>query len=205
MNKIKYKKFYLATTNKSKVERLAKIFRWISKDIYIEKIPESVNVEETEKTLEKNSLKKALAYSGIYRRPIISLDSGIFIDKEELDPVKIKRNALGNEKESNLTEEQISLKMQDYYRDIARKHGGTVEFYFKDVYTVLHPNGTYKQVAAVRHYDLTSIAKGKLTQFQLRTLYISKATGKRPFEQTEEDEMKELEPIIVGIKKLIDY
>ena len=71
------------------------------------KIPESVNVEETEKPLRK-FFEKALAIAE-YRRPIISLDSGIFIDKEELDPVKIK-GMLGNEKESNLTEEQISLK-----------------------------------------------------------------------------------------------
>ena len=199
----KYKKFYLATTNKAKVERMMKIFRWISSDIRLDMVSTMADVEETEPTLEGNSLKKALAYKGKYTRPVISLDSGVFIDGEEIDPVKVKRNALHGEPESKFTEEQISQKIQNYYRDIAKKHGGRADFYFKDVYTILFPDGTHKQVAPVRHYILTTIAKGPLTQFPLRALYISKATGKRPFDQTEDDEKNELKPVVKAIKELI--
>jgi len=57
--------------------------------------------------------------------------------------------------------------------------------------------------SAVRRYTLTTIAKGPLTEFPLKSLYFSKATGKRPFEQTEEDEQLELKPVREAILKLI--
>lgn len=207
VNSLKYRKFYLATTNRSKIERMTKIFRWISEEIgeeiKLEAVPELIDVDETEPTLEENSLKKALAYKGKYQLPIISLDSGMFIDNEEIDSVKIKRNALEGTDESKLTEDEIYQKMLKYYQKIAEKHGGKADFYFKDVYTILFPDGSRKQTSSVRHCTLTAIPKGYVPQFPIRSLYISKATGKRPAEQTEEDEKKEFRPICDAIVKLI--
>jgi inosine/xanthosine triphosphate pyrophosphatase family protein len=204
---LKYKKFYFASGNRSKIARLRRIFRWISEEIgenlRLEAVPEQIEVDENEATLEGNSLKKALVYKGKYDIPVISLDSGIFIKEEEIDPVKVKRNALHGEPETKFTKKEISQKVHAYYQDIARKHGGEVDFYFKDVYTILWPDGSHRQASAVRRYTLTTIAKGPLTEFPLKSLYFSKATGKRPFEQTEEDEQLELKPVREAILKLI--
>ena len=206
-NSLKYKKFYFASSNRSKKARLRRIFRWISEEIdekiRLEAAPELIEVDENETTLEGNSLKKALAYKGKYDIPVISLDTGIFIEKEKIDPVKVKRNALHGQPETKFTKKKISQKVRAYYQDMARKHGGELDFYFKDVYTILYPDGNYRQASAIRRYTLTTIAKGPLTEFPLKSLYFSKATGKRPFEQTEEDEKLELKPVRNAIMRLI--
>jgi hypothetical protein len=195
--------FYFATTNAAKLERTRLIFSWISDDLDVESVPDEIDVEENEPTLEGNSLKKVMAYNGRYGVPVIALDSGVFIEGEALDPVKTKRNALHGEPESKFTKEEVFQKMLDYYIGIAKRRGGTVDFYFKDAYTILYPDGRYKQASPVRHYTLTTVVKGPLTAFPLRSLYISKTTGKRPFDQTEEEDKKELEPVVSAMRELI--
>jgi inosine/xanthosine triphosphate pyrophosphatase family protein len=44
---MKYKKIYLASSNKQKLERLKKLFTKIDKDVIVETYPDLIDIEET--------------------------------------------------------------------------------------------------------------------------------------------------------------
>jgi len=198
------KKVYIATSNNSKLERFKKIFKWISPEIIVEKVPDFVEVDETEDSLEKNSTKKVLPYKRKTDAPIISVDTGIFIEGENINSVIPKRNVIGEISEKDLSEEETAKMMQDFYTGIAKKHGGSVDLELIDVFTVLFPNGEMKQEKSVREYVLHDKPKSKLDPyFPLRSIYTSKKTGKSADESSEEDEEIELLPQIESLRNLL--
>ena len=97
--------------------------------------------------------------------------------------------------------------MKNFYINLAKKYGGQKEFYFEDGWTVLFPDGNYKQAKYKRECLLTDELKGELDiYFPIRSLYIIKATGKRVFEQTEKEYFKEFASQVDAFKKLFkDY
>ncbi|OGF29989.1 hypothetical protein A2466_02545 [Candidatus Falkowbacteria bacterium RIFOXYC2_FULL_34_220] len=191
------KKIYLGTGNKSKIERLEKIFKYVNPDIKIEQVPEVVDVpEESDNGLE-NSKQKVLAYHGKYDYPVVSCDTSVFFEGEDFDPTHVKRVALGGEDESGFSQREIAEKIKDFYIDIARKYGGRKEFYFEDAWTILFPNGEIKQLKYRREYIMTDKLQGELDiYFPMRSLYLVKATGRDIFNQTEEEWKKEFQPQI---------
>ncbi len=196
-------KMYFASTNKSKLRRLQKLFSKISPSVKVEIVPDLVDVEENGKDVLENSLQKVLPYKNKYDCPVIAGDTAVVFDGEDFDPTHVRRVCLKGEDEKNLTQRQIAEKMKDFYINIAKKYGGAKEFYYEDGWAVLFPDGNYKQIKNKREYILTDKLQGDLDiYFPMRCLYLSKASGKNVFEQTEEDYFKEFEPQISALTKL---
>ena len=57
---MKYKKYYFATGNKQKLQRLKEIFSVIDSSIDIEEVPDLVDVEENRETAELNAVQKIM-------------------------------------------------------------------------------------------------------------------------------------------------
>jgi len=91
------KKIFLASNNKSKKERIEKIFKHLGLKIKV-RSPKDLKIEipkiKEDGTLLENAQEKAKAYQGKVDMPILAMDTGFFVDGENVDPVKVKRNAL---------------------------------------------------------------------------------------------------------------
>lgn len=82
--------------------------------------------------------------------------------------------------------------MVEFYREKARAAGGKIDFYYRDAWAVLFPDGTIKTREYRREYILTDEHNGELNiHAPMRGLYISKVTGKRAFESNHEDYLRE--------------
>jgi leucyl-tRNA synthetase len=200
-----FKKIYFATGNKSKLKRLQKLFKKINPKIKIEQVPDYVDVVEDGKDAWENSLKKAKPYQGKYDLPVLSMDTAVFFSNEDkVDPLAPKRSCLGGVDEKDLSQEEIAEKALEFYKSIAQKNGGEKEFYYEDFWTILYPNGEYQQSKNRREYILTDQEAGDLDiYFPMKNLYYSKVSGKRFFENTNEDYFKEFASQINALKELV--
>ncbi len=138
------KKIFLATNNEGKVERFKNLIKnfdseveiYTPKDFGLEKI----NPEENGKTLAENAEIKACVYLGKVDMPIISNDTGFYVEGEGLIDAP-KRMALQNTHEEHLTKEQIADTLLIFWKGIAKKHGGKVNAVWVEEFVLLNPNG----------------------------------------------------------------
>ncbi len=198
------KKIYFATGNDAKLKRVKKILAKIAPDLKVEKVPDYVEVEEDGKDAFENSFKKVIPYKGKYDIPVISMDTAVFFDGEDINPLEPKRSALKNIDESKLSQEEICQKMLDFYKNIAQKNNGQKEFYYEDYWTILYPDGIHQQVKNKRDYVLTREELSKVDiYFPMRSLYYSQVTGKSADQTNEEDYFKEFENVSRALKTLL--
>lgn len=200
------KKIFLATNNAGKVERFKNLIKnagleteiYTPKDFGLEKI----NPEESGKTLAENAEIKARAYLGKVDMPIISNDTGFFVEDEGLVDAP-KRVAIDNTNEENLTKEQIAESLLTFWKGIATKHGGRVDAAWIEEFVLLNPDGEKRTSQSRREVILTDKEFGNAhTQLPVRALYISKTTGKPAVQHTHEEEILEMKPVIDALFKL---
>ena len=183
----------LATSNQAKVARICFLLEGVvecftPKDLRIQEI----DVEEGTDIAE-NARRKALAYSRATGFPVLGMDTGFVIEGEDLDSACIRRNALVGRDESTMTAEEIAFTMVGYYGAIALRHGGTVPAYSDDAFAVVYPDGHIREARGQRPVTLTAVPDSPLNiRMPLRSMYIVGPTGKRPSQQTEDDERIEL-------------
>ena len=203
----KYDKILLATNNLSKKERVEKLLKSVGIKTEV-LIPKDLDIEivesQEEGDLFENAKEKAQLYRDKTDLPILGLDSGFFIDNEEIDPVKVKRNALQGRPEKELKQEEIAGLLLEYYRNIAKKRGGKVDAYWRDACALSLPDGTIQAADNKREVLLTDEVKGEVNiYFPVRSLYKSKTTGKYTAEETEKEELLELQPFTNSLMKLL--
>lgn len=176
------KEIYIGTGNPAKFETTKEYIDQLGLDIVVEMVPEVFDVIEDGKDLKENSLLKAKAYEGKFDVPVLTNDSAIFFDRdiEEIqDPVKVKRNALKGMDEKDLSKEEIGKMMFDYYKELARKYGGSIDVEMRGSYTLMMPNGEYFQDENIRKYRLTDRDLEEFnTHFPLKSLLVSARTNK---------------------------
>lgn len=195
----------IATTNTAKVVRVRKLTHHFNlKIVTLDDLSiEHVDVQEGS-DVRKNSEMKALAYRAFTDLPILANDTAFYINGELLDPAKVRRNALGNMDEKNLTQDQRAEAFLSFYKTIASRRGGAVPAYWEDIYSLSLPNGETHSEQSRRDVILTDVARGKVDPFApMRCLYIVKVTGKYVADETEEEEALELKPVQNAIENLL--
>lgn len=122
-------KIFLATQNEGKSERYKNLIVGTGLDIYAYTPKdlglENLEIEENGKTLAENAEIKARAYFEKVDMPILANDSGLWVKGEGLIDAP-KRRALGKAEEKNLTKEEISINLLEFWKGIAKKHSGRV-------------------------------------------------------------------------------
>ncbi|MDO8583585.1 MAG: non-canonical purine NTP pyrophosphatase [bacterium] len=198
-------KILLATNNQSKIARV----RMLLKDADVEFVTtsdvglESIEVEEGS-DIRENAKNKALAYRGKTELPIIGMDSALVIPGEDLDPARVKRNALGDRDEATMTQQEIRDAMILFYQTIVKRHGEPVGAYWEDVSALVMPDGTVTIESGQRPIVITGEIHGPVNDFYpLRSMYQVAATGKYPIEQTPEEEWVELAPFREALERLL--
>ncbi len=199
-------KVLFASNNKGKLARMQRLIK--ETELNIELVtPADLEITDTEvvegeNDLALNAKKKAEHFAKYTDLPVLADDTGFFIDGEELDPVTVKRNALGEIKEKELTVEEVGAKMVEYYAEIAKKRGGEVEAEWRNVLCLIMNEQTFT-AEGIRPVILTDKAVGEYDPYlPVRALYKAKATGKYALTHNEEEEMQELKPITVAIEKV---
>ncbi|MGM0482479.1 MAG: non-canonical purine NTP pyrophosphatase [Patescibacteria group bacterium] len=204
-----YKEVLLASNNPGKRSRVQSLLDAEGLGIKV-LTPKDLGIKEEEvlesaKDLFKNAEKKALAYKGKTELPVLAGDTGFYIKGESLDPTKVKRNAVSEEDEKKLSKEQISRKMVRFYTDIAKKHGGEAEAYWKDAWVLMTPEGDVKKISNKREVVLTAKRKGKVDHnFPLRGLYRHRPSGKHIRGGGHEDS-KDLSSVKSALRGLLSY
>jgi len=197
-------KVLLATTNTAKIARLRKLMKETTVEFFM---PTDLDLPVCEieegSDIAQNARAKALAYLGQTDFPILGMDSAFVIPGVELDPAKVKRNALVDREESSMTREEIARAILDFYCALVTEHGGRLPAYWEEVLALVFSNGTIKEARAKRPVILTTEIHGEVNPyFPLRSLYIVGATGKYVCEQSPEEEAMELRPIREALREL---
>ena len=150
-------KILLATNNKAKIERFRKLINYIDSSIEVflpsELGIDSIDVEENGKTLMENALLKAQAYFGKTNIAILSNDTGFYVEGEGFIDAP-KRKALEGLNKNDLTEEEVSAHILNFWKAIARKNGGKVDAVWIEAFVVLYPNGEVKKAESRREIIL---------------------------------------------------
>ncbi|MCD5375475.1 class I tRNA ligase family protein, partial [Candidatus Gracilibacteria bacterium] len=206
-----YSKIYFATGNTSKIERAQKLMSKLDSKVVIEKYTDIIDVEETAKTSLECALQKLEVYKGKdIDAPIAVADTSVHFENADFDfePTKVKRTALelAGKKESDLSVEEVAELMISYYQERAKEAGGKLNYHYVDSWAVLYPNGETKTFEYRREYTLTDTREGELKPyFPMSSLYISKYTGKRLHESTDEDFFVEFAGQMEAFVELFGY
>src|SRR3989338_1970588 len=191
------KRLFLGTHNRAKIERFKNLLSTTGLELEIY-TPEDLNlknveVQENGKTLAENAELKARAYLGKVDMPILANDTGFWVEGEGLVDAP-KRKALGKTDEKQLTKEEIAKALLEFWRSIAKKHGGKVDAAWIEAFALLDPDGTMHTAESKREVILTDQIFGEAhVQMPVRALYISKATSKPGIQHTAEKEIFELQ------------
>ena len=193
-------KILLATNNGGKIERFKNLLKQIDSTIELctpkELDIDIIDVEENGATLAENAELKARAYFGRVDMPILSNDTGFYVKGEGFVDAP-KRKALGKTSEHNLTQEEITERLLNFWKGVATKHGGKVDAAWIETFVVIYPDGSVEKADSRREIILTDQEFGKAhPQMPVRALYYSKTTNKPSIQHTKEEEMLELKPII---------
>lgn len=201
------KKIFLATNNHGKIERFKNLLNQIDNDLEIytpqDLDIEPLDIEENGETLSENAIIKARAYFGKVDMPILSNDTGFFVEGEGLVQAP-KRIALGETDEHTLTKEQIAEMLLDFWKGVATKYGGKVDAAWIEVFAVVDTDGSIKTADSRREIVLTNQEFGKAhLQMPVRALYYSKTTNKPAILHTAEEEILEMKPVIDALIKVL--
>ncbi len=201
------KDILIATNNKGKVERYTRLIKQTGLDIVIH-TPESLGVDvgeiiESGATLAENALIKAKAYVGKVDMPILANDTGFYVEGEGFVATP-KRTALQGDNEADLSEEEVSKRLLQFWQNIATKHGGKVDAAWPEVFVLIDTDGTIHTAESRREVILTNTVFGTPhLHMPVRALYISKETNKPAVLHTKEDEIVEMKPVIDALKTLL--
>ncbi len=201
-------KVLLATNNGGKIERFRKLINYIDPNIELfspdELGIETLDTEENGTTLMDNAILKAQAYLGKVDFPIISNDTGFYVEGDGFTDVP-KRKALEGIDEQNLSPEEISKQLLNFWKGVATRHGGQVDAAWIEAFALVHPNGEVKKIESRREVVLTNQEFGTPhIHMPVRCLYYSKTTGKPAIQHTQEDEITEMGPVIEALKKILN-
>jgi len=201
------RKILLGTHNKGKIERFKNLLASTGLDIEAYTPNDlglgNIDPEENGKTLAENAEIKARAYFGKVAMPILTNDTGFWVAGEGFVATP-KRTALGETDEKNLTEKEIAKAMFEFWRAIARKHGGRVDAAWVEAFAVLDLDGTLHTAESRREVILTDQVFGEPhPQMPLRGLYISKITMKPSILHTKEEELREMKPLIDALLRVL--
>lgn len=200
-------KIFLGTHNEGKIERFKNLIAstGLVVEIYTPKDfgLEGIEAEENGKTLAENAEIKARAYFGKINIPILTNDTGFWVKGEGLIDAP-KRKALGETDEKILTKEEIALILLEFWKNIARKHGGKVDAAWVESFALLDPDGKLHISESRREVILTDKEFGKAhIQMPVRALYISKLTNKPAIQHDKEEEFLELKPVTDALFKVL--
>lgn len=201
------KKIFLGTKNEGKIERFKNLIAstGLVIEIYTPKDfgLEDIEAEENGRTLTENAEIKARAYFGKVNMPILTNDTGFWVKGEGLIDAP-KRKALGETDEKILTKEGIALALLEFWKNIARKHGGKVDAAWVESFVLLDPDGKLHISESRREVILTDKEFGKAhIQMPVRALYISKLTNKPAIQHDKEEEFLELKPVTDALFKVL--
>jgi inosine/xanthosine triphosphate pyrophosphatase family protein len=202
-------KVFLATNNEGKVERYKNLIQSIdaSAEVYTphDLHLDAIDVTENGKTLAENARLKANAYFGKVDMPILSNDTGFYVEGDGFVDAP-KRIALGEADEKSLSKEQIAEKLLNFWKEVATRHGGKVDAAWVDSFVALYPNGEMKEAEARREVVLTNTELGTPhMQMPVRALYYSKITNKPAAQHSPEEELLEMKPISDALVKVLGY
>lgn len=200
------KKILLASNNKGKIERFKHLISKAVPEIEIITPTElglvEIDVVEDGVTLAENAEKKSRAYFGHTDIPILANDTGFWLETEGFVDAP-KRFALGNKNEAELTKEDISKIVLEFWKTKAFDAGGVVDGAWIEAFFLLNPDGTSKTSHSRREIILTGEEYGvPPLQMPVRALYISKTTNKPAIQHTHEEELEEMLPVINALKEL---
>jgi XTP/dITP diphosphohydrolase len=201
------KKVFIATFNEGKIQRFKKLIDRTGLEVEVytpaDLDLEDPNIEETGTSLAENAEIKARAFFGKVAMPILSNDTGFWVEGEGLVQTP-KRSAFGTRNENSMSKEEAAKRILDFWKEIAGKYGGQVNAAWIEAFFLLDPDGKVHQTESRREVILTNQEFGEPhIQLPIRALYISRASGKPALQQSEEEDLLELQPVTDALHDIL--
>lgn len=197
----------LASNNDAKAERLSRLVAYVDPRFSMS-LPSKFGltpceVNETGATLLENAILKASAYTGMTNLPVLSNDTGFFVEGEGF-VLAPKRESLQGADTTVLTKDEIASRMRAFWKSIATKHGGEVNAAWLEAFVVRYPDGQIVTAESRRDVILTNQELGPAhPEFPVRALYYSVVTGKPAALHTPEQEHQEMVPVIEALRVVL--
>jgi inosine/xanthosine triphosphate pyrophosphatase family protein len=197
-----------ATHNKDKVDRLQRIVSVMSDSILLRTPQElslpAIEVSENAVTLLENAEQKARAYTVHTKLPVLANDTGFYVEGEGLI-VAPKRHALAGTDETVLSRAEVSERVLEFWKQIARRYGGEVDAAWVEGFVVIYGDGRVVRAESRREVVLTDEEFGvPPLQMPMRALYRSKLTGKPAIQHTEAEEVAEMYTVAEALRQVLD-
>lgn len=195
----------VATNNPAKVKRYRELLRETDVELLTpaDLGISAADVVEDGAGLRENAEKKARAYEGLTDLPILANDTGFYVEGEGFVDAP-KRHALGEKDEHELTQEEIAAEVLAFWKGVAARHGGKVDAAWPEVFVLVMPDGSVKVAESRREILLTDQEFAEPhPNFPLRSLYLSKSSGKPAVLHTREEEDAELAPVREALVSLL--
>ena len=193
------KEIYIGTSNKGKIEKLRQAFSGLKLKVLEPKV--KVEVREDGSDVVENAVKKARAYADKIGKPVLSLDSALYIeglDDERQPGTKIRRIKGGRK----LVSDQELL---EYYSELVEGLGGESVGKVVDGVCIAKPNGEIFTLKIVSKRKMVSKpSEKKVENMPLDSLQIDSRTGKY-YSQLSEKEKSEMWGEVIGkeLKKFV--
>lgn len=168
-------KVLIATKNAGKIKKYSEMLKEIGIDYCtLHDIDVNVNVEETGKTVEENSILKAKAYYQATNMPLIVDDSGMELyglSNEKQPGVYVRRRHDGKE----LTDEEII----DFYSKEIEEIGGNTDGAFNIAITVIDNKGeTHTKTTKHERYFVSKPCFERTKGYPMNSLIYDKEKGR---------------------------
>lgn len=161
-----------------------------------------IDVDENGKTPEENARKKAIEYSKVLQKPVLSMDAALYFNNIDdfLQPGLYVRRIPGH---THATDNEVL----DYYQKLINDHGGSLEGYWEFSFALGYPDGRSDTFNARAPRKFTGTPNVNiLPGYPLESLQIDPKSGKYITELSKEEQADRWRqplgtPLVTFIKK----
>lgn len=142
-----------------------------------------VTVEEDGETAEENARKKAITYAKAFGKKVLSMDVGLYFNDlpDDQQPGLHVRRLNGKERASD-------DEMLEYYMNLAKSMGDSIDAYWRYAFALAHPNGDCESFTRDTPRIFVSRQSDKVIEgYPLESMQIDPKSGKYVSEMSEEE------------------
>lgn len=176
----------IGTKNSAKIDQIRGALT--ASGIEVAGLPSDMNfgdVKEDGTTAQENARKKALAYSQVLGKPVLSMDNALYFDKLKLEQqpgINVRR--IG-QRDDRPTDEELT----EYYQKLIGALGDRINGRWEFAVCVAYPDGSTKETTIISpRLFVSKKSERVIPGYPLESLQIDPESGKYISEMTQEEQ-----------------
>ncbi len=175
----------IGTKNKAKIEQVRSVLEPLNFDVQGLPDQDFSEVREDGKTAIENAVNKAVFYSSVIGRPVLSMDNALYLDglpSDEQPGLNVRRI---NDKISRPSDIEVLA----YYSELIKRLGDRIDGYWEYGICLAHPDGRIEKICIKSPRIFVSRPSRKIVDgYPLESMQINPDTGQYISEMTKEQQ-----------------